>query len=361
MELINKFFAAVKADLLRVIKENSLSTYGNAIIVLLGTLLFLFVAKIISTKIIQRPFFSKQHRINKKYLFLAHQRLFSFLFIIPFYWSISIIKTPAGTGRVIEIIFYCLFLYTSVKFLSAITRLLVDFALKRDHSKLTPSTGKAIMPIANILLWAIALTFFLDNLGFQVSTISAGLGIMGVAVGLAGQAILGDFFSYLVILVDRPYKIGDFVTHNASGLSGSIEHIGLKTTRMRASTGELLVCNNSSMTTGMLMNFDKIKMRRVRLMFPLPFGLTPAKIEEITERMRNITEQHEHCVFIRAVLVDFGPWSMNFELMYDVKIGDMTQVLAIQHDINLKILSYLEDENIELATTPSSPLSTGKK
>ena len=101
-------------------------------------------------------------------------------------------------------------------------------------------------------------------------------------------------------------------------------------------------------------NFDDIRSRRVRLLFPLPFNLPPAKIATITEAMREIISSNSDCTFVRAVLLDFGPWSMNFELLYKVNIGDATQALAVQHEVNLKILSYLEEQNITLAVNPTT-------
>ena len=360
MEVVYKLINDIKAGFLKVLEQNSLGAYFGALGVLALALLLLFFGKKIVGKILARPFIAHNLRINQKYAHRVYHRLFSFCYVVPFYWALGVLKMPDDLNKIITITFSCLFLFTGVRFVSALVALLIDFALRGNQGRyagqprLDPATGKAVMPIANILLWAIAITFFLDNLGFKVSTIIAGLGIMGVAVGLAGQAILGDFFSYLVILIDKPFKIGDVVTLNAGGVTGTIERIGLKTTRLRSLTGEKIICSNGELTRGLLTNFDDIRSRRVRLLFPLPFNLPPAKIATITEAMREIISANSDCTFVRAVLLDFGPWSMNFELLYKVNIGDATQALAVQHEVNLKILSYLEEQNIALAVNPTT-------
>lgn len=360
MEVVYKLINDIKGGFLKVLEQNSLGAYFGALGVLAVALLLLFFAKKIMGKVLARPFIAHNLRMNQKYAHRVYLRLFSFCYIVPFYWALGVLKMPDDLDKTITIIFSCLFLITGVRFASALLALLIDFALRGNQGryagqpKLDPATGKAVMPIANILLWAIAITFFLDNLGFKVSTIIAGLGIMGVAVGLAGQAILGDFFSYLVILIDKPFKIGDLVTLNAGAVTGTIERIGLKTTRLRSLTGEKIICSNGELTRGVLTNFDDIRARRVRLLFPLPFNLPPAKIATITEGMREIINTNSNCTFVRAVLLDFGPWYMNFELLYKVNIGDATQALAVQHEVNLKILSYLEEQDIALAVSPAT-------
>ena len=354
MDLLEKLTNDIKVGILRVFKENSLTTYATAFaIISIGTLL-LIALRFAAFKTISRPFISNNPRIKFKLLQRCLRRGFTFLHIFPFYWGINILKMSQELHRILEVSFYIIFLVLGVRLASAIIAFAIDFTFRRNNSRVTPSSGKALLPIANIMLWAIALTFFLDNLGFKVSTIIAGLGIMGVAVGLAGQAILADFFSYLVILIDKPFQIGDYITINSIGLSGTIEHVGLKTTHIRALSGEEIICSNSELTRGFLSNFHDIQQRRVRLLFPLPFNLTPAKIEEISAKIKEIVEADKDCVFGRAVLLDFGPWSMNYELVYNVKSADVVQALAVQHNINLQILNYFEEQKITLVTSPAS-------
>ena len=360
MDVIYKLTNDIKVGITNTLEQNSLGAYFGSLGILLLVLVLLFFSKKIVGKILERRFIAHNPRLNQKYVHRVYQRLFSFCYIVPFYWAIKLLRMPANLDNIITVTFSCLYLYTGVRFVSACISLFVDFGLRGNqgrhggHSRGDSATGKAVMPIANILLWAIAITFFLDNLGFKVSTIIAGLGIMGVAVGLAGQAILGDFFSYLVILIDKPFKIGDVVTLNAAGVTGTIERIGLKTTRLRSLTGEKIICSNGELTRGLLTNFDDISTRRVRLVFPLPFGLPASKIETITQSMKDIISANPDCTFMRAVLLDFGPWFMNFELLYKVNIGDITPALAVQHEVNLKILTYLEEQNIDLAASPST-------
>lgn len=357
MDYLAKLFSKIKTVTFDIFNENTSTNYFIAITIILAGTIILLAGKFIAYKIINRPFIAKHRRIKFKLLQRTTKRLFSFLQIFPFYWGVSVIAMPDELRSILAIIFSILFLVYGVRFLSAFVALFIDFSLRRANAKVNPSTGKALLPIANIILWAIALTFFLDNLGFKVSTIIAGLGIMGVAVGLAGQAILADFFSYLVILMDKPFQIGEFVSIN--GTLGTIERIGLKTTHLRSLTNEEIIITNSDMTRGVLLNYHDISQRRIRLVFPLPFGIPPAKIEEISCKMKEIVEAQADCEFGRAVLLDFGPWFMNFELLYTVKRGDINQALDVQHKINLQALEYLESQDIALAVPPVPSITPG--
>lgn len=343
------------SDLLSLIQMNSLPTYiAAALAIVLGLVAVGIVKKIISS-VVKKPFISANPRLTPKYVHAVQRRLGSFLIILPFYAAVGLLTMPDDLQRFFDIIFLCLLLFTGIKLLSALIALLIDFALRGGHSSIDPATGKAIMPIARTVLWAVALTFLLDNLGFKISTIIAGLGVMGVAVGLAGQAILSDFFSHLVILIDKPFKIGDFIQITADGISGTVERIGLRTSVIRTANGEKLICNNSTLTKGIVANFNDIAQRRVRLLFPLAFNQSPAKIEAAGQAVQELISSYSECNFLRAVLLDFGPIAMNFEIVYDVKMGDLGAVLKVQNEINLKILKYFEDEQIGFATPPLVP------
>lgn len=352
MDLLARLYTELSSGISEAFRENSLAGYATSAAILLGGAAALLLLRFMLFKAAARPFIAGHPRINSVLLRRCLKRGFLFLHIFPFYWAVNVLKMPPGLQHILEVIFYIAFLLFGVRLASAVIAFAMDFMLRRSSSRTSPSSGKALLPIANILLWTIALTLFLDNLGFKVSTIIAGLGIMGVAVGLAGQAILGDFFSYLVILFDKPFQIGDYITVNSTGLSGTIERIGLKTTHLRAVSGEDIICSNSELTRGFLSNFHDLEQRRARLIFPLPFNLTAEKIEEITAGIKNIVEANPNCVFGRAVLLDFGPWAMNYELVYNVKTADVAAAFAIQHKINLEILHYFENENITLVTQP---------
>lgn len=357
MEFFTNLISNVESGVVDIFAENTATNYIVALsTAAIGTLI-LFIIRFAIRKILNRPFIMTHQRIKYKLLKKVFSRLFTLLHIVPFFLAMNMLKMPPELHRILEISFYVIFLFCGVRFASVFIAFAIDFFLRRAHARVDPSTGKALLPIVNIILWTIAVTFLLDNLGFEVSTIIAGLGIMGVAVGLAGQAILADFFSYLVILIDKPFQIGELVSLN--GTLGTVERIGLKTTRLRSLTNEEIIISNSDMTKGVLQNYYDIAQRRIRLVFPLPFGIPPAKIEEISCEMQKIVESQADCEFGRAVLLDFGPWFMNFELLYTVKRGDLNQALDVQHKINLKALEYLESQDIALAVPPVPNITPG--
>lgn len=352
MQSVYKLINEIKAGITAVLHQNDSTAYLTALAVIAAGILVLFIAKIVSKRLLNHPYLVHHTRISRKLLQRAFQRLLKFLYVIPLFLAVNALKIPPSLHRILEIIFYFTFLVLGVHLASALVALFLNLMLSRNP-KVSPASGKAIMPIANFLLWIIALTFFLDNLGFQVSTIIAGLGIMGVAVGLAGQAILADFFSYMVIIVDKPFQIGDYITVNSAGLSGTVERIGLKTTHLRSPNGERIIGNNSEMVRGFVSNFYDVRQRRVTLLLPLKFDLSAAKIDELTAKLKTLVTSHENCNLVRAVLLDFGTWCMNFEFVYNINIADMSEAMAVRHEINLQVIEYLESEGIGMAVAPA--------
>lgn len=352
MQSIYNLANGIKADFMTMLAQNDSTAYLTALAILVVGALILLIARIASKKLLDHPSLAHNALISRKLLQRALQRLFKFLSVIPFFLAINLLKMPPTLHRILEILFYFIFLVLGVSLASAVVAFFLNLMLSRNP-KVSPASGKAVMPIANFLLWVVALTFFLDNLGFQVSTIIAGLGIMGVAVGLAGQAILADFFSYMVILIDKPFQIGDFITVNSAGLSGTVEKIGLKSTHIRSPNGERIIGNNSEMVKGFVSNFYDIRQRRVALLLPLKFDLPAAKIEELTAKLKNLVSSHENCSLVRAVLLDFGTWCMNFEFIYDINTGDINKAMAVRHEINLQVIDYLESEGLGMAVAPA--------
>ena len=203
------------------------------------------------------------------------------------------------------------------------------------------ATGLAAMSfIARFLLWSVLLLLLLDNLGFNVSTLLAGLGVGGIAVGLALQNILGDLFSSLSIVLDKPFQIGHFIVIDA--FSGTVENIGLKTTRIRSISGEQLVFSNTDLTKARLRNYRHMQERRIVFGFGVGYDTPPQVVEQIPARVREIIQKQSQTRFDRAHFKDFGEYSLQFEVVYWMTTADYTLYMDTQQAINLELMRSLE-------------------
>jgi small-conductance mechanosensitive channel len=268
---------------------------------------------------------------------------------LPIYWALQSLTFSKPIAAAIHFAFTLLFTFGVVRFFANLATFLIDTIL-RGNSNDDSASGKgagALMPIVRTIVWALGLTFLLDNLGFQISSIVAGLGIMGVAVGLAGQAILADFFSYLVILMDRPFSLGDSVTFGQ--VSGAIEHVGVKTTRIRSNTGELIICPNADMTKQIISNFQAASTRTRVISFGVAYETPLEKLRRIPDMVREVAERIPRLVVNRVHFTTFGDSSLNFEVSFSLSARNLAPLLDAQQALNIGIMERFEQEGIVFA------------
>ena len=225
------------------------------------------------------------------------------------------------------------------------------------HSDGSEKQLKGIRGLVNFAIWVIALVFLLDNLGIKISAVVAGLGIGGIAVALAAQAVLGDLFSYFVIFFDKPFEIGDFIV--VGDKMGAVEYIGIKTTRIRALGGELLIFSNKDLTNSCVHNFKKMEKRRVVFRLGVIYQTPSEKLKAIPRMVKDIIVAQEDVTFDRGHFASYGDFSLNFEFVYYVTGADYAKYMDIQQAINLAIYEAFEKEKIEFAY-PSQTLFVNK-
>lgn len=214
------------------------------------------------------------------------------------------------------------------------------------------STRKNLTITLKIILWIAGILFLFDNFGINVSTFVTGLGIGGIAVALAAQTILGDTFSSFTIALDKAFEVGDFIAVDA--LSGTVEHIGLKTTRVRSLSGELLIFSNSDLTKARIKNFKKMDFRRVTFMIGVVYDTPLNKLKKIPNIVKESVESTEKSQFDRAHFVEFGPSSLIYDIVYLVQDRHYGTYMDIHQEINFKIHEKFDKEGIVLAAPVSN-------
>jgi small-conductance mechanosensitive channel len=217
--------------------------------------------------------------------------------------------------------------------------------ISEDAASVTTFTALGF--VLRLILWSVIMLLILDNLGINITTLVAGLGITGIAVALAVQNILGDLFASLSIVLDKPFVIGDFII--LDNYLGAVEHIGLKTTRLRSLTGEQLVISNSDLLKSRIRNYKRMFERRVLFTLGVTYQTSLEKIQKIPGMIKSIVEAQDQVRFDRAHFKEYGNFSLNFEIVYWVKSPDYTTYMDIQQAINLEIYKQFEEHGIEFA------------
>ncbi len=231
---------------------------------------------------------------------------------------------------------------------AALTRFL---ALRREQQLEDDPGAVAAMDvvsfISRVAVWAIVLLLALDNLGVNITALVAGLGVGGIAVALAAQNIIGDLFASLSIVLDRPFALGDFLV--IDDLSGTVEKVGLKTTRIRSLSGEELVVSNNDLLASRIRNYGRMSERRIVFRLGVIYQTSHEHLNEIPKIIEDIIVKQENARFDRAHFQSFGDFSLNFEIVYYVQSNNYVLYMDIQQAVNLEIYRRFAEAGIEFA------------
>lgn len=253
-------------------------------------------------------------------------------------WAVSV----ADNALAVAFTFYAIRLTTH-----SLKILLESYTKRQEGGEEKVKQIKGIMIVMNILIWSMGLVFLFDNLGYDVTAIITGLGIGGLAVALAAQTILGDLFNYFVIFFDRPFEIGDYIV--VDDKNGNIEHIGIKTTRIKSLSGEQIVISNSDLTNSRVHNFKRMERRRILFSLGVTYQTTPAQLREIPDIISKIVTDQQDAEMSRCHFSSYGDFSLNFETVYFVTEPDYVKYMDIQQSINLRIFEAFAEKKIEFA------------
>jgi len=264
------------------------------------------------------------------------------------YFGLHILTLNKGLNRFLEVLAIGILTMVGCRLIIR----LVEYGLKSYWQKTTKTNNlehslSGMLKVLKFIIWSLALVFFLDNLGFKISTVIAGLGIGGVAIALAAQAVLKDLFSYFSIIFDRPFEIGDFLI--IEGHLGAVEHIGIKTTRIRSLSGEQLIFSNSDLTDSRLRNYKRMEKRRVAFKLGVVYKTSLEKVKQIPQLIKEIISGINDTVFDRAHFANYGDFSLIFEVVYYVVGSDYNKYMDIQQEINLRIKEKFENLSIDFA------------
>ena len=219
---------------------------------------------------------------------------------------------------------------------------------EEEGGRLSSAIG-IIRLLVTVTLFAIAIIVILDNLGVNVTGLVAGLGIGGIAIGLAAQGIFSDLFAALSIIFDRPFKRGDTISFGNPPTTGTVAQIGLKTTRVRSLNGEEVVIANAKLLEQQVQNWALLERRRAVLRFGLVYQLSPERLARIPQELKAIVDREPMAHFDRAHAYQFGASSIDFELVFHVESADMGIFMQVRQEVMLGILRRFAELEVPFA------------
>tara|TARA_B100000131_G_scaffold61304_1_gene57137 strand:+ start:38792 stop:39865 length:1074 start_codon:yes stop_codon:yes gene_type:complete len=325
-----------------------------------GIFILTFLAIFIVLKILKNFIYKKLERFSQKTSNKVDDYITSsigsisdfFIFFLAVFISSKFISLDDQIVFRIQQIFIIVFLWQFTKWAIAISSLVFEKykstrEAENDMHSVTAISG--LTKLARFVIWTIFLLLALDNLGVNITALVAGLGIGGLAIALAAQSILGDLFASLTIMIDKPIAIGDYIV--IDNYMGTVKNIGIKSTKIESLSGEEIIISNSDLLNSRLRNYHQSRMqkRRTTIMLGVVYNTPYEKLNSIQPLLTNIVNSMKSTDFVRASMVEFADFSLNFELVYNVLSSDHTEYIEINHKLRMKIFEEFEKNNIDFA------------
>lgn len=327
---------------------NSVQSWIIALLMFLGGVIVIRLFRKILLSALKKWADNTEGRFDDFIVAETHRSIIPLLYYGAFYAAFSYLTISARAERVLHVVSLLYLTFFAVRLLSTVLRfMLMQYLSRQENGEEKQKQVRGVMVIVSVIIWILGGVFLMDNWGFDVTAIITGLGIGGIAIALATQQILGDLFSYFVILFDRPFEVGDFII--LEDKIGTIEHIGIKTTRVRSLFGEEVVCANTDLTNSRIHNYKKMERRRIAFKVTVNYQTPPDKSARIAGMLTQIIEKEPNITFDRAHLFSFSPSGFEFECVYYVGTGDYNQYMNAQQSINIGIIEKFNEEGIEFA------------
>jgi len=274
-----------------------------------------------------------------------------FYLFFSLYFGLKFINVP---DILTNAVYYLLLIIGTYYIITGVQNI-IDYGFRKvlerrkqeDESRFDPTTINLFKKISRIILWGVAVLIFLQNLGYDITALMAGLGLGGLAIAFAIQNILSDVFSSFTIYFDKPFEVGDFIV--VGNDMGTVKKIGIKSTRIQTLEGQELVISNKELTETRINNYKKMEKRRVVFNFGVLYETPTEKLKRIPEIIKEIINRGGEAELDRVHFNKFGDFSLNFEVVYYLNSAEYSQYMDKQQEINLAIKEEFEREGISFA------------
>ncbi|AHM57535.1 putative mscS family protein (plasmid) [Peptoclostridium acidaminophilum DSM 3953] len=290
----------------------------------------------------------KQLPIDDQLILSSSKKIIPFLYLVVFCFSIRNLTLISILESAIKMLNVAASIAIGAMIVSSFSLYFID---KYMENRMHVANSKTIMNwinrIIEVVIWTIALILFLDNIGIKITSLITGLGIGGVAIAFAAQSILVDLFCCFTIFFDKPFEIDDFIVVGEQ--SGTVEYIGMKTTRLRSLNGEQLILSNHDLTNSRISNYKTMEERRVLFRIGVTYDTPVDKLKEIPKLIENIIEDVQDVKFGRAHFCVYSAYSLDYEIVYYVLNSDYNVYMDINQEINFRIKDEFDRQGIEFA------------
>jgi len=337
------------AVLQSTIAGNSVQNYLLASATFVGSLFALQIVKSIIIARIQAFSQKTENRWDDVASTVLGSFGWVFYFVIALYTSVQFLELRGFIHSLINALTLIIVTFYAIRALQHILINLLRITLgKSSDAEIPDKTILSFLENAiKATLWMGAVILILQNLGYEVGALVGGLGIVGIAIAFSLQTILEDIFSFFSIYFDKPFKKDDFII--VGNDSGTVEHIGMKTTRIKTLQGEELIISNRELTQARVNNFKRMEHRRVVFSFGIIYETPTKTVKMIPSIIQKIIEREQLAEFGRAHFKSFGDSSLDFEVVYYVKSNEYIQYMNTQQSINIALMEQFAKEKIEFA------------
>jgi small-conductance mechanosensitive channel len=274
-----------------------------------------------------------------------------FLWMLALWFASTLLYLPNRVDRIVYVVIVFSFWFQVGLWGMAAVRYAIERRARRAGAASTTPVQSGsidiIVFIAGLTIWTMAFLLALDNLGVQIKPLLTGLGIGGVAVALAVQSVLGDVLASMSIALDKPFGIGDSLA--VDDIQGTVEHIGVKSTRLRSISGEQIILANADVLKARVRNYGRMRERRSAFRLNVVYDTPVEKLRGIPAAVRAVIEAQPQTRFDRCHFLAFGDWSLQFEVVYYVTVSDYRTYADLQQTINLGILESFAALGVEIA------------
>lgn len=343
------FFKQILAwDLWQVeILNNTYKTWVIAILVFFGLLFIFALFQMILLRHFKKLAKKTKTDIDDTLIEVIKTVRPPFYSFLAFYLALRFLTLHGWAEKGIEIILIIWLVLLIIKALEILVDYVVGKGMKRGEEQGKKAAVDALGKVIKGILWVVGLLLILSNLGVNITSLVAGLGIGGVAIAFALQNILSDLFSSFAIYFDKPFLPGDFIVIGDS--KGTVEKIGIKTTRLKSLQGEELVVSNRELTSARIQNFRKMEERRISFGFGVVYETPSTKLKKIPTIIRKIIKEVKLARIDRVHFKKFDDSALTFEVVYYVESDEYVKYMDVQQDINFKVKHEFEKEGIDMA------------
>ncbi len=329
--------------------------WGNSIQAYITTSI-VFIVSILILKIFKYVIIAKLKKLAKKtktewddfFIATLDDIHWSVYVLISLWFSLKYLTVHTVVDKVVYIMLNTILVfYVVVAITKGITKILKNIVNKKKDNEEDYASMQLMGSFIKAAIWIVAILLVLSNLGYNISTLIAGLGISGIAIAFALQNILSDIFASFSIHFDKPFKVGDFIIIGND--NGVVKKIGIKSTRITTLQGQELVVSNKELTSARINNYKKMEKRRVVFNIGVTYQTPENKLKQIPKWITDIITKSKNSEPSRVHFKSFGPSSLDFEIVYYMLVSDYNKYMDTQQEINLEIVKKFEQEKIGIA------------